>query len=199
MEGGSRIVKPAAVGTLSIAAALLWAPTAAAEPEVPVDPPAPLAIAEVAPAEAVPPADPLAVPSDAVAVSLTPPEGIPHLFTPDNLPPGATQVETRSTSTRDYLKDVWEAVRSGDVTTGEALLLIAQRPMDSKGALQNMTPQQSTLPGATPVPAAEAVLPAAEAAPPAEVPPSDLAPSDLAPSDPALTDPVPPLPLPVAP
>ena len=202
------MVKAAAVGTLGVAAALLWAPAAMAVPDVSVDPSVPTAAAEGAPAvdplamppsEAVPPPVPGA---DAVLLTVTPPDGVPHLATPDALPPGTTQQQTRNSSTRGYLKDVWEAVRSGDVTTGEALLLIAQRPMDSKGALQDMTPQQSTTPGAAPVPGAEALPPAPEAVPPAEVvPPVAAVPAAEAapPAEVPLPDPAPPLPFDLAP
>ena len=203
------MVKAAAVGTLGVAAALLWAPAAMAVPDVPVDPSVPPAVVEPAPAaaEAAPAVDPLAMPpaeavpppvpgADAVLLTVTPPDGVPHLATPDALPPGTTQQQTRNSSTRGYLKDVWEAVRSGDVTTGEALLLIAQRPMDSKGALQDMTPQQSTTPGAAPVPGAEALPPAPEAVPPvAAVPAAEAAP----PAEVPLPDPAPPLPFDLAP
>ena len=194
------MVKAAAVGTLGVAVALLWAPAAMAVPDVSVDPSVPPAAAEAAPAVdplALPPAEAVPPPvpgADAVPLSVTPPDGVPHLATPDALPPGTTQQQTRNSSTRGYLKDVWEAVRSGDVTTGEALLLIAQRPMDSKGALQDMTPQQSAAPGAAPAPAVEALPPApqaAEVAPPA----ADVAPSAEAP----LPDPAPPLPFTLAP
>ncbi len=204
------MLKAAAVGTLGVAVALLWAPAATAEPEMPVDPSAPLAVVEPVPAGdplAVPPAEAVAstapaaiavTPAPAAAPSVvTPDVGVPHLPAPDALPPGTTQEQTRNSSTRGYLKDVWEAVRSGDVTTGEALLLIAQRPMDSKNVKQDMTPQQSTIPGAVPTPAVEALppaveaLPAAEAAPPAEAPLPDPAPP--------LADPVPPLPFTLAP
>ena len=30
-----------------------------------------------------------------------------------------------------YLRDIWQAVRTEDVTMGDALLLLAQRPMNS--------------------------------------------------------------------
>lgn len=82
------------------------------------------------------PADP--VPSPAVAAeavpvasaqSITPPDGIPHLPSPESLPPGATQTapEHRNLS---YLREIWQAVRGRDVSMSDALLLIAQRPMD---------------------------------------------------------------------
>ena len=171
MEGGTRMLKSAALGTLGVAgvaAALLTAPAAVAEPDAPVDPGLPALVVEAVPA--VPPAAPAAPAADPAAVPITPPDGVPHLVTPENLPPGTTQAPTRTGSgTRGYLKDIWEAMRSGEVSTAEALMLIAQRPMTGT-ALQDMTPQQSatSAPGAVVVP--DAVPPAPGAAPPAAVP-----------------------------
>ena len=130
------MVKAAAVGTLGVAAALLWAPAAMAVPDVSVDPSVPPAAAEAAPA-----VDPLAMPptgavpppvpgADAVGLSVTPPDGVPHLVTPDALPPGTTQTAPER-RTLGYLRDIWQAVRTEDVTMGDALLLLAQRPMNS--------------------------------------------------------------------
>jgi hypothetical protein len=197
VEGGLRMVRAAALGTLGVAIALLWAPAAVAEPEMPVDPSAPLAVVEPVPA-----GDPLAVPPAEAVSPTAPADGVPHLPAPDALPPGTTQQQTRNSSTRGYLKDVWEAVRSGDVTTGEALLLIAQRPMDSKNVKQEMTPPQSTTPGAVPAPAAVALPPAPSAVPVAEaVPAAEAAPPAEAtpPAEAPLLDPAPPLPFTLAP
>ena len=72
------------------------------------------------------PADP--VPSPALNQA----DGVPHLPSPDHLPPGTTQTAPER-SDHSYLRDVWEAVRSHDVSISEALLLIAQRPMDTPG------------------------------------------------------------------
>lgn len=192
MEGGTRMLKSAALGTLGaagIAAALLLAPAVSAEPDAPVDPIGPALVVEAAPATppvpaAAPAADPLAPPpADAAEISLTPPDGVPHLITPENLPPGATQAPTRTGSgTRGYLKDIWEAMRSGEVSTAEALMLIAQRPMNGT-ALKDMTPQQSATPtpgavvvpeGVSPAPDAALPAPSAEAVPAAEVPLSEV-------------------------
>lgn len=66
----------------------------------------------------------------AVASGVTPPDGVPHLPSPESLPPGATQSEPEHRNL-GYLRDIWQAVRSQDVSMSEALLLIAQRPMDT--------------------------------------------------------------------
>lgn len=176
MEVGIVTGKAAALGTLGVALAVLAAPTAGADPDTaPVDPPAPLALVEAQPAAEVPVPPAEGVPAANTPASVTPPDGIPHLTTPDNLPPGTTQTPTRSESTTtEYLKDIWHAVRNQDVTMGEALVLIAQRPMDSKGVLQDMTPHSppaGTVPGpetvaqATPRTEAPALTPLPESAP----------------------------------
>ena len=72
------------------------------------------------------PADP--VPSPALNQA----DGVPHLPSPDHLPPGTTQTAPER-SDHSYLRDVWEAVRNHDVSMAQALLLIAQRPMDASG------------------------------------------------------------------
>lgn len=84
------------------------------------------------------PPDPGPVPAPAPVISaepassVTPPDGVPHLPSPDSLPPGTTQTapEHRNLS---YLREIWQAVRNQNVTMSDALLLIAQRPMDASG------------------------------------------------------------------
>lgn len=167
MEVGIVMGKTAALGALAAALTVLGAPAAGADPDTaPVDPPAPQALIEAQPAAQAlldTPAPQALLDTPAAqalldtpaAVSVTPPDGVPHLTTPDNLPPGTTQTPTRGqSSTTEYLKDVWRAVRNQDVTMAEALVLIAQRPMDSSGVLQAMTPHSSPLApaGTAPVP-----------------------------------------------
>jgi hypothetical protein len=86
-----------------IALTLLTAPGAGADPIDPADPSSPAAI-EAAPA------------------------GMPHLPSPDNLPPGTTQTAPER-RTLGYLRDIWNSVRTEDVTMSDMLFLIAQRPM----------------------------------------------------------------------
>lgn len=208
MEGGIRVRAAAlgtalgtalglavgtAVGTAGAALALLAAPSALADDEVGADAPAPQAIVEAPPVGAPPaapaqsvPASPAAVHGLAAAVGpaqITPPDGVPHLPSPDNLPPGTTKMPTddggAENGTVGYLRDLWHAVQNKDVTMGDAILLFAQRPMDSKGSLQDMSPHPAPDPAAAvapvaaspsvttpPAPAAEAVAePAAAGAP----------------------------------
>ena len=109
------------VGITALGAALiLWAaPQATAEP---VD-------AAPAPQAEVVAATPVSV-AATPASTVVPPDGVPHLPSPDSLPPGTTQTEPEHRNL-SYLRDVWTALRNQDVSMSQALLLIAQRPMDS--------------------------------------------------------------------
>ena len=104
---------PAGLGAL-IAMALLTAPSAGAEPIDPAGPSSPAAV-EAPPSSAAVEAAPAAV---------------PHLPSPENLPPGTTQTAPEQ-RTLGYLRDIWNTVRTDDVTMSDMLLLIAQRPMNA--------------------------------------------------------------------
>jgi hypothetical protein len=92
----------AGLGAL-IALTLLTAPGVGADPIDPAEPSSPAAV-EAAPA------------------------AMPHLPSPDNLPPGTTQTAPER-RTLGYLRDIWNSVRTEDVTMSDMLFLIAQRPM----------------------------------------------------------------------
>lgn len=68
-----------------------------------------------------------AEPSSPAAVEAAP-AAMPHLPSPDNLPPGTTQTAPER-RTLGYLRDIWNSVRTEDVTMSDMLFLIAQRPM----------------------------------------------------------------------
>jgi len=97
-----------------IAMALLTAPAAGADLIDPAEPSSPAAV------EA--PSSPAAVEAAPAAVS--------HLPSPENLPPGTTQTAPER-RTLGYLRDIWNTVRTEDVTMSDMLLLIAQRPMNA--------------------------------------------------------------------
>ena len=111
MDSARRV--PAGLGAL-IAMALLTAPSAGAEPIDPAGPSSPAAV-EAPPSSASVEAAPAAV---------------PHLPSPENLPPGTTQTAPEQ-RTLGYLRDIWNTVRTEDVTMSDMLLLIAQRPMNA--------------------------------------------------------------------
>lgn len=166
---------------LGIGLALLAAPIAAAEPEnTPADPPAPLAAVSVLPGESAPSAasataalaaSPASAAAAAVpasgAVAAAPAEGVPHLPTPDNLPPGTTQAPSEG-SKLGYIRDLWHAVRTQDVTMSDALLLFTQRPMDADTPLTAMSPRSAPTTESDPAapPAADVTVLAEVPAPP---------------------------------
>ncbi|MGJ6124226.1 hypothetical protein QN239_16815 [Mycolicibacterium sp. Y3] len=109
-----------------VAALLLAAPAAADPTDAPPQPPAP--VVDVA----------------APGASVASVDGVPHLASPDALPPGSTMdpsVMAGAESPRvSYLRDLWNAVQSREISGKEALVLgLAQRGMD--------TPNPATVPG----------------------------------------------------
>ena len=111
----------------------------------------------------------------------TPPNGIPHLASPDALPPGATMDPTAAGDdgpNTSYLKDLWQAVQNHDISGKEALVLgLSQRGMNTPypgqapGAnvpLGSVDPAAASAPGA-PLPG-DAPLPADAPLPPAPAP-----------------------------
>jgi hypothetical protein len=126
--------------------AVLVAPGAAADPVDSTDP-VPQVVVDVSPAPAVVPVAPAAVAP--VAVSTAPANGVPHLPSPDNLPPGTTQAAPEGPN-MSYLRYLWQAVRTPGVTMGDALMLIAQRPMDAKSEPPS-SPTGPVTPAAEPV------------------------------------------------
>jgi hypothetical protein len=145
------IALAAVSGALGIVAALTFsAPTAVADPAAPD--PAPEPTPAVAPANpfpwlplfAPPPApEPVAAPADpavptpapaagtvqTAAAPATPPNGVPHLSSPENLPPGTTDTPDPQ-SRGSYLRDLWHAYQTQEISGRDALLLLSQRPMN---------------------------------------------------------------------
>lgn len=101
------------IGAAVTAAFLMWAPAAAAQPGS---------------VEPVPP--PPAPGQPVITSAAAPAEGVPHLPSPDNLPPG-TSTTPVSQSRLDYLRDLWHAMRTQEVSGADALLLLTQRPLSS--------------------------------------------------------------------
>jgi hypothetical protein len=155
--------------------------------DVPLDPVLPVVPPTPAPApapEAAPAPDPLA-PLNAVNVPApafdaanqaisgelpTPPNGIPHLASPDAPPPGSTmdpdQAGPGDTPNVSYLKDLWQAVQSHDISGKEALMMgLAQRGMNTPYPDQAPGPNVPVTPGDP-----AAVAPVNPALPPAPAP-----------------------------
>jgi resuscitation-promoting factor RpfA len=140
----------------------------------PAIPPAP------APAEALaaPAPDPLAlvnsvdVPAPALDVANQAmtgdlpavPAEVPHLASPDNLPPGATMDQSQlpaQSGNVTYLKELWHAIQTQDITGKDALLALTQRPLSTPDP-ENLNGGMGPGPGADVAP-----LPADPAQPPA--------------------------------
>jgi hypothetical protein len=113
-----------------------------------------------------PPAATLAAPP-ADTLAAAPPAEVPHLSSPENLPPGTSDVpldqQGRGLS---YLRDLWHAVQTQDVSGRDALLLLTQRPMNPTAApppgvpagpmpLAAPAPLTDPMPPAPPAPSAE--------------------------------------------
>lgn len=148
------------VAALGVSAAFLAAPAALADSTDPD--PAPVPVPLIAPADpaAAPPADPAAAPAAAptAAPASGLADGVPHLPSPDNLPPGTTDTPPQKRSL-GYLRDVLHALGNHDVSMNDALLLLAQRPMSATAG-----PGQS--PGPSGPVGSSAAQPVAPALPP---------------------------------
>jgi resuscitation-promoting factor RpfA len=105
-----------------------------------------------------------------------PPAEVPHLVSPENLPPGATMDPNALPAQSDnvtYLKEIWHAIQTQDITGKGALLALTQRPLTTPA------PENVNGPGGGLGPVAE--VPPPPAADPALLPPP--------PADPALAPP----------
>jgi hypothetical protein len=163
-----------ASGALGISAALtLGAPTALADP-VPVVP---------TPAPAPGPAPDGTVQASAGTLPV-PPDGMQHLSSPENLPPGTTETPPEQ-SGGSYLRDLWHAYQTQEISGRDALLLLSQRPME-----------QSAPPAGLPAHPQPPLAPNAAPAPDAPPPPAPEPPPAPAPLFPWLAPPPPPAPTP---
>ncbi|MGJ6122185.1 transglycosylase family protein [Mycolicibacterium sp. Y3] len=177
-------VDPAAQPAIQAAS---WdaAPAPADQPQVwalhgapmPLDPvlPAPAPAPAPAPVAAPDPLAPLGavnvpqpaydVANQAISGQLpVPAEGVPHLISPDNLPPGSTMdpnADGNESPNVSYLRQLWHAVQNQDITGKDALIAITtQRSMNSPIPDEIPAPPNAPAPAA-PAPAdpAPAVLP----------------------------------------
>ena len=66
------------------------------------------------------------------------PAEVPHLSSPDNPNPGTTTdraAVTDESPNVSYLKEIWHAIQTQDVTGKDALLALTQRPLTTPDAL----------------------------------------------------------------
>lgn len=125
----------------------LAAPTTAlAEPAPPPPPPGPLMLQPPPPAPAPPPPAapivnaaapaPQAPAGEVPAPAAVPPDGTPHLPSPDALPVGTTMdpaaAGNNESPNTSYLRDLWQAVQNQEISGKEALILgLSQRGMNT--------------------------------------------------------------------
>jgi resuscitation-promoting factor RpfA len=198
-----RFLTAFACGVAVAAYAPFVAGTAFADPVAPVPLPAPNPVPGPAPAPAPGPApDPVLALSGANAPAPTvdpasqatsgqlvaPPNGVPHLASPDALPPGSTMDPTakgNDSPNVSYLKDLWQAVQNHDISGKEALLMgIAQRGMNTPYPDQAPGPNVPTSPGSQSDPALAPPLPPAPAGPLPPAPAGSLPPASPLPPTP---------------
>lgn len=177
----AKAVAVAAWGLGAITALVVATPSALAAPVAPTPPapppPAPV-VAQTVPTPPAPPAlaapaatpvpAPAASPAEAVGPDAAPPvEGTPHLVSPENLPPDTTltPVDPQRSRGLTYLRELWHAVRTQEVSGEDALLLLTQRPLDP-----NATPPPGMSANPMPPQPATAPPPAGEPPPPAPAP-----------------------------
>ena len=147
---------PAAPG--DVASAPLVAAPAVTDPAAP-------AVAS-APAPASVPGPPASAPTvqaaDTNAVPV-PMNGVPHLASPDALPPGSTMEPQQADSPNvSYLKDLWQAVQNHEISGKEALVMgLAQRGMNTPYPTQAAGPNVPLGPGDSAQPPVPAPAPAA--------------------------------------
>ena len=105
------------LGALGVSTAVLAAPAAWADPADPADPgPTPLTTDTNTP------------------VAVAAPTPVQHLSSPDNLPPGTSADALPPQGRLGYWRDLLHAMRTQEVSGGDALLLLTQRPMDADAA-----------------------------------------------------------------
>ncbi len=174
----------------AIAALTLAAPSAHADPEIPIPVPPPPPGEQSISVQAAPAGDSVEA---APAGDPGPPAEVPHLFSPENLPPGTTNVPVEPDQGRgvSYLRDLWHAVQTQDISGRDALLLLTQRPLDPNAVPTN------GLPTGPQAPLSEAPLPGAPL-PEAGMPGAPLPEAGM-PADPAAPELAPPLPGPQPP
>jgi hypothetical protein len=147
-------------------------------PPAPPAPPAPGAVAAPAP-DPLTPLNAVNIPTpafDAANQAVTDPaaalpklpDGVPHLASPDSLPPGSTMAPDATDNDSpnvSYLKDLWQAVQSHDISGKEALIMgLSQRGMNTPYPQQDPGPNVPVTPGAPaapPAPDAPPILPPA--------------------------------------
>jgi hypothetical protein len=120
-----------------LAAFVIAAPSAHADPETPAPPPPAVNTVQESAA--------------------SPAEEVPHLTSPENLPPGTSASPVGRPESRGlaYLQDLWHAMQTQEISMSDALLLLTQRPLYA-----NEAPPPGMPAGPQPPPPPEPLQPA---------------------------------------
>ena len=118
------------------------------------------------------------------ALPAPPPAEVPHLLSPENLPPGTSDVPVEPPQGRgtSYLRDLLHAYQTQEISGKDALLLFTQRPLDANAMPTNGMPTGPQAPPGTPLPVG----------PVPDAPQADVPPADGLPPGPALPELAPP-------
>jgi hypothetical protein len=147
-------------------------------PPAPPAPPAPGAVAAPPPADPLAPLNAVDIPApafDAVNQAVTDPAAalppvpaeVPHLVSPENLPPGTVDELAPAPGqgpNTTYLREIWHAIQTQDISGKDALLALTQRPLttpDTPGGPPPNLPLGPADPAAPPPPAPAPILPPA--------------------------------------
>lgn len=136
--------------------ALHGAPLAPADPSTPLPPVPPVPDAVAAPAlpDLTVPAPVYDAANQLASGQLpaVPASPVPHLPSPENLPPGTTDAPPEQGPNVTYLRELWHAIRTQDVSGNDALLALTQRPLDTPAPPSTPGPNTPIVPGDAPLP-----------------------------------------------
>jgi hypothetical protein len=148
------------------------APAPAPVPPAPAPAPAPGVVAAPAPDPLAPlgglnvPGPAYDIANQAITGDLALPDGTPHLASPQNLPPGTTADPAllgNESPNVTYLKEIWHAIQTQDISGKDALLALTQRPLSTPDAPGGPAPSlpipAGVDPAAPPAPAPAPVVP----------------------------------------
>ena len=155
-------------------------------PPAPAPAPAPDLVAAPAPIDPLLPPAGEAIPApayevanQAITADVTPPDGMQHLASPDSLPPGTTvdpALVPNESPNVTYLKEIWHAIQTQDISGSDALLALTQRPLTTPDAPGGPAPILPVPVGVDPAAVPVGVDPAAVPLDPAAAPPAPVLP-----------------------
>ena len=125
-------------------------------------------------------------PVDVTTVTVAAPaDGVQHLPSPENLPPGTSDepVGPQTNPNVSYLKDLWQAIQNDEVDRSDLLLALSQRSLTSPvpgGANSSAVMADGSAPALTPVDGSAPVLIPVDGSAPVLIPESEPAPAPVA-------------------